>query len=100
LVISVCAILACERGTDAVVDLFDLIERVLSDEPTQQSRQLMDQNQRLCLLPTNACSRKASWGCRTRRPQCADWMTPSPTKKHKLDAVRLKRHFCGYGTDQ
>ena len=31
LVISVCAILAYERGTDAVVDLFDLIERVLSD---------------------------------------------------------------------
>ena len=31
LVISVCAILAYERGTDAVVDLFGLIERVLSD---------------------------------------------------------------------
>jgi hypothetical protein len=31
LVISVCAILAYERGTDVVVDLFDLIERVLSD---------------------------------------------------------------------
>ena len=29
--LSVCAILAYERGTDAVVDLFDLIERVLSD---------------------------------------------------------------------
>jgi hypothetical protein len=31
LVISVCAILAYERGVNAVVDLFDLIERVLSD---------------------------------------------------------------------
>jgi hypothetical protein len=31
LVISVCAILAYERGTNAVVDLFDLIERVLSE---------------------------------------------------------------------
>jgi len=29
LVISVCAILAYERGTNAVVDLFDVIERVL-----------------------------------------------------------------------
>jgi hypothetical protein len=31
LVISVCAILAYERGTNAAVDLFDLIERVLSE---------------------------------------------------------------------
>jgi hypothetical protein len=31
LVISVCAILAYERGANAVVELFDLIERVLSD---------------------------------------------------------------------
>jgi hypothetical protein len=33
LVISVCAILAYEQGTDAVVDLFELIERVLQDGP-------------------------------------------------------------------
>ena len=32
LVISVCAILAYERGSDAVVDLFDVIERVLADD--------------------------------------------------------------------
>jgi len=31
LVISVCAILAYERGTNAVVDLLDVIERVLGD---------------------------------------------------------------------
>jgi hypothetical protein len=33
LVISICAILAYERGTDVVVDLFELIERVLQDGP-------------------------------------------------------------------
>jgi hypothetical protein len=32
LVISVCAILAYERGTDMVVGLFDLIDRVLADD--------------------------------------------------------------------
>lgn len=32
LVISVCAILAYERGTDVVVGMFDVIERVLADE--------------------------------------------------------------------
>ena len=32
LVISVCAVLACERGTNVVVDLFDVIERVLADD--------------------------------------------------------------------
>jgi len=31
LVISVCAILAYERGTDAALGLFDLIERVLAE---------------------------------------------------------------------
>jgi hypothetical protein len=32
LLISVCAILAYERGTDVVVGLFDMVERVLSDD--------------------------------------------------------------------
>jgi poly-gamma-glutamate capsule biosynthesis protein CapA/YwtB (metallophosphatase superfamily) len=32
LVISVCAILAYERGTDVVVGLFHMIERVLTDD--------------------------------------------------------------------
>ena len=32
LVISICAVLAYERGTDAVVDLFDVIKRVLADD--------------------------------------------------------------------
>jgi hypothetical protein len=32
LVISVCAILAYERGTDVVVGMFDVIERVLADD--------------------------------------------------------------------
>ena len=32
LVISVCAILAYERGTNAVVDLFNVIERELADD--------------------------------------------------------------------
>jgi hypothetical protein len=32
LVISVCAILAHERGTDAVVDLFSVIERILAND--------------------------------------------------------------------
>jgi hypothetical protein len=32
LVISVCAILAYEQGTDAVAGMFDLIEHVLADD--------------------------------------------------------------------
>ena len=32
LVISICAILAYERGTDTVVDLFGAIDRVLADD--------------------------------------------------------------------
>ncbi len=32
LIISVCAIIAYERGTDAVVDLFGMIDRVLADD--------------------------------------------------------------------
>jgi hypothetical protein len=32
LVISVCAILAYERGTDVVVGLFDVVERVLAED--------------------------------------------------------------------
>jgi hypothetical protein len=32
LIISICAILAYERGTHVVVDLFALIERVLADD--------------------------------------------------------------------
>ena len=34
LVFSVCAILAYERGTNVVVDLFDVIERALADAAT------------------------------------------------------------------
>jgi len=37
LVISVCAILAYERGTDVIVDLFELIERVLQDGPPESA---------------------------------------------------------------
>jgi hypothetical protein len=32
LVVSVCAILAYERGMDVVGDLFDMVERVLTDD--------------------------------------------------------------------